>query len=168
MTSSPRSLMDDDDEEQSEHHPHMFLGAGVQWCDLLGLGIVKIWAVPYEAISLLMVLVLSILTVFIAIQMLVCREEPYKPPPDAPVQSTRCSRAVAFVGVIGAFAAVFALVRRSPDPMVACTAAWAFNGTSAKFVGSQGPQRKAAPEIVMAMAVASVGVLCVFAAHFEL
>ena len=27
--------MDDDDEEQSEHHPHMFLGAGVQWCDLL-------------------------------------------------------------------------------------------------------------------------------------
>ena len=39
------------------------------------------------------------------------------------IKATTAAVAVAFVGVICAFAAVFALVRRSPDPMAACTAA---------------------------------------------
>merc|ERR1712151_676049 len=61
----------------------LFQGLG----NLLGFGIMKIWAVPYEAIFQLMVLVLSILTLFIAVQIAVCREEPYVRPADAPVES---------------------------------------------------------------------------------
>jgi len=45
----------------------------------------KMWAVPYDAIFQVMILVLSILTFFIAIQMSVCTEVPYVPPADAPV-----------------------------------------------------------------------------------
>jgi len=41
--------------------------------------------------------------------------------------------AVASVGVICVFASIFALVKRSPDPIVCCVAAWAFNAISAKL-----------------------------------
>ena len=39
------------------------------------------------------------------------------------IKATTAAVAVAFVGVICAFAVVFVLVRRRPDPMTACTAA---------------------------------------------
>lgn len=61
----------------------LFQGLG----NLLGFSIMKMWAVPYEAILQLMVLVLTILTVFIAIQMAVCKEVPYVHPADAPTRS---------------------------------------------------------------------------------
>ena len=49
------------------------------------------------------------------------------------IKATTAAVAVAFVGVICAFAAVFVLVRRSPDPIAACIAAWAFSGISAQI-----------------------------------
>ena len=79
---------------------------------VLVLGIILEGWIP--VIFPLMVLVLSTLTVFIAMQMLVCREEPYKPPPEAPVQSTRCPI-------------------RPPEPAVPCSRPW--NGVQTANAG---------------------------------
>jgi len=72
----------------------LFQGLG----NLLGFGIMKLWPVPYKSIFELMILVLVILTVFIGIQLSVCKEEQYKPPEGA----SPTSLATPFIGAFKA------------------------------------------------------------------
>jgi len=72
----------------------LFQGIG----NLLGFGIMKIWAVPFKAIIPLMILVLSILSVFVFIQMSICHETPYVPKED----TLQPSIARTFAGAFGA------------------------------------------------------------------
>jgi len=94
-----RAIVSDMASQEQQMHGQiisvLFQGFG----NLLGFGIMKIWAVPFESIFQLMVLVLSVLTLFIAIQMLVCHEVPYVRPADAPVQSLTSPFANAFQAV---------------------------------------------------------------------
>lgn len=99
-----RAIVSDMASQEQQMHGQiisvLFQGFG----NLLGFGIMKIWAVPYEAIFELMLLVLSILTVFTVVQMLVCQEVPYVRPADAPVESiyspfTSAFKAVRFMSM---------------------------------------------------------------------
>merc|ERR1719491_557499 len=94
-----RAIVSDMASQEQQMHGQivsvLFQGFG----NLLGFGIMKMWAVPYEAVFQLMVLVLSILTLFIAIQMAVCTEVPYVRPADAPAESLLSPFSSAFKAV---------------------------------------------------------------------
>lgn len=70
----------------------VFQGVGA----FLGFGIMKIWDVPYEAIFQVILVILSVVTAFVLIQVCICKEEVYVPPPDAPRQSILAPFVAAF------------------------------------------------------------------------
>jgi len=73
----------------------LFQGIGT----FLGFGIMLIWEVPFQHIFPLMILILSILTVFVGIQLLICKETPYVRPDGAPAESILSPFKGAFNGI---------------------------------------------------------------------
>lgn len=76
-------LSSEEQQSQGQFLSAMFAGLG----NLVGSSVMKLWAVPYEAIFQVMLVCLGINTVLILVQTCLCKETPYTRDPSAPKQS---------------------------------------------------------------------------------